>query len=36
MLHETTFLGYERVALGPWFLLGGVVPLGFLFWRRNL
>ena len=33
---ETTILGYVRVALGPWFLLGGVVPLGFLFWRRNL
>jgi len=29
-------LGFERVALGPWFLLGGVFPLGFLFWRRNL
>ncbi len=33
---ETTMLGYARVALAPWFLLGGVVPLGFLFWRRNL
>jgi hypothetical protein len=33
---ETRLLGYERVALGPWFLLGGVLPLGFLFWRRNL
>ncbi len=33
---DTTILGYERVALGPWFLLGGVFPLGFLFWRRNL
>lgn len=32
----TTFLGYSRVALGPWFLLAGVFPLGFLFWRRNL
>ena len=29
-------LGYERSALGPWFLLAGVVPLGFLFFRRNL
>lgn len=27
---------YARVALAPWFLLGGVVPLGFLLWRRNL
>lgn len=32
----TTLLGFRRVALGQWFLLGGVVPLGFLFWRRNL
>lgn len=27
---------YARIALAPWFLLGGVVPLGFLLWRRNL
>jgi von Willebrand factor type A domain len=26
---------YARVALGPWVLLGGIAPLGFLFWRRN-
>lgn len=26
---------YARVALAPWFLLGGVLPLGFLLWRRN-
>jgi hypothetical protein len=32
----TKLLGFTRVALGPWFLLAGVVPLGFLFWRRNL
>jgi hypothetical protein len=32
----TTLLGFRRVALGQWFLLGGVVPLAFLFWRRNL
>jgi len=31
-----TLLGFRRVALGQWFLLAGVVPLGFLFWRRNL
>jgi hypothetical protein len=31
----TTTLGYARIALGPWFLLAGVVPLGFLFYRRN-
>jgi hypothetical protein len=29
-------LGYERSALGPWFLLAGIVPLGFLLYRRNL
>lgn len=33
---RTTLLGYSRVALGPWFVLGGVIPLAFLFWRRNL
>jgi hypothetical protein len=33
---KETILGFDRVALGPWFLLGGVFPLGFLFWRRNL
>jgi hypothetical protein len=27
---------YARIALAPWFVLGGVVPLGLLFWRRNL
>jgi len=26
---------YARVALAPWFVLGAVVPLGFLLWRRN-
>jgi len=26
---------YARIALAPWFLLAGVVPLGFLLWRRN-
>jgi hypothetical protein len=31
----TLSLGYARVALAPWFLLAGVVPLGFLFYRRN-
>jgi hypothetical protein len=33
---RTIILGYARVALGQWFLLAGVFPLGFLFWRRNL
>lgn len=28
-------LGFERVTLGPWFVLSGIVPLGFLLWRRN-
>jgi von Willebrand factor type A domain len=27
---------YARVALGPWFALAGILPLGFLFYRRNL
>jgi VWA domain-containing protein len=31
----TRSLGYARVALAPWFLLAGVVPLGFLLYRRN-
>ena len=26
---------YARVALAPWFVLGGVLPLGFLLYRRN-
>jgi hypothetical protein len=26
---------YARVALAPWFVLAGAVPLGFLLWRRN-
>jgi hypothetical protein len=27
---------HARIALAPWFLLAGVVPLGLLLWRRNL
>lgn len=27
---------YARIALAPWFVLGGAVPLAFLLWRRNL
>jgi len=27
---------YARLALAPWFVLGGVLPLGFLLYRRNL
>jgi hypothetical protein len=26
---------YARIALAPWIVLAGVVPLGFLLWRRN-
>jgi hypothetical protein len=26
---------YARIALAPWFVLGGLLPLGFLLWRRN-
>ena len=32
---RTRIDAYARVALAPWFVLGGVVPLGFLLWRRN-
>jgi hypothetical protein len=32
----TNVLGYARVALAPWFLLAGFIPLGFLLYRRNL
>ena len=27
---------YARMSLAPWVLLAGVLPLGFLLWRRNL
>jgi hypothetical protein len=32
---RTEVLGYARIALAPWILLVGVIPLGFLLWRRN-
>jgi von Willebrand factor type A domain len=32
----TKVSGYARVALAPWFVLAGIVPLGFLLYRRNL
>ena len=32
---QTMSLGYARVALAPWFLLAGVLPLAFLLYRRN-
>jgi hypothetical protein len=31
----TNVLGYARIALAPWFVLAGVIPLGFLLYRRN-
>jgi hypothetical protein len=33
---RTEVLGYARIALAPWILLVGVIPLGFLVWRRNI
>jgi hypothetical protein len=27
---------YARIALAPWFVLAGALPLAFLVWRRNL
>ena len=32
---RTRIDAYARIALAPWFVLAGVVPLAFLFWRRN-
>ena len=32
---ETQVLGYARVALAPWFVLAGIIPLAFLLYRRN-
>lgn len=33
---RTTVQEYSRVALAPWFVLAGIVPLGFLLYRRNM
>lgn len=33
---STSITGYARIALAPWFVLAGFVPLGFLLYRRNL
>jgi hypothetical protein len=33
---RTRIDAYARIALAPWFVLGSVVPLGFLLWRRNV
>lgn len=32
---STRLGGYARVPLAPWLALAGVLPLGFLLWRRN-
>lgn len=32
---KAAVLGYARIALAPWFLLAGIIPLGFLLYRRN-
>ena len=32
---EKRVSAYARVALAPWFVLGGILPLGFLLYRRN-
>jgi hypothetical protein len=32
---RTHIAAYARIALAPWFVLGCVVPLAFLLWRRN-
>jgi len=32
---QTHVDAYARIALAPWFILAGLVPLGFLLWRRN-
>ena len=33
---ETKVLGYARIPLAQWFVLAGVIPLGFLLYRRNI
>jgi hypothetical protein len=33
---ESHINAYARIALAPWVALAGVLPLGFLFYRRNL
>jgi hypothetical protein len=32
---RTHVAAYARIALAPWFVLGCIVPLAFLLWRRN-
>lgn len=33
---RTRIDAYARIALAPWFVLAGALPLAFLFWRRNV
>lgn len=33
---SATISAYARIALAPWVALAGVLPLGFIFYRRNL
>jgi hypothetical protein len=33
---RTAVIGYARVALAPWFVLAGIIPLAFLLYRRNI
>jgi len=32
---RTHVAAYARIALAPWFVLCGILPLGYLLWRRN-
>ena len=32
---HVSIVHYARIALAPWFVLAGVLPLAFLLWRRN-
>jgi hypothetical protein len=32
---RTHIAAYARIALAPWFILVGILPLGYLLWRRN-
>ncbi len=32
----TQVLGLTRIELGPWLLLAGILPLGYLLWQRNV
>lgn len=32
---RTHIAAYARIPLAPWFVLGGILPLAYLLWRRN-